>query len=64
MRENVVTLTLAEVKDLVIRAYETGFCDGEDSYNNHSNEDFKEYSDAEDYWERYVMQNHLKTTKS
>lgn len=53
------TFTLNEVKEIVIKAYETGYCDGVDSCNVAYNEDFKEYKNAEDYWKRFFLDRFL-----
>jgi hypothetical protein len=59
MKEIKQTFNLSEVKEIVIKAYETGYCDGADSCNDFYNEDFKEYKDAEDYWNRYFLKKGL-----
>ena len=63
MKKETQKFTILQVKDLVLRAYETGFCDGMDSCDNHTNEDFREYKDAEDYWNKFVEKIYMKDLK-
>jgi hypothetical protein len=52
MENTIKTFTLEEVERLVKFTYEVGFCDGIDS--TYSNDD-RDYVDADDFWNKNVM---------